>query len=47
MVINIGGARNIALDRDNGFATRQKITGSGPAHNQAAEEELRHQSRDT
>ena len=43
---NIGGARNTAPERANGFSTSHNITGSGPEHNKSAEEALRHQERE-
>ena len=44
---NSSGARNTALAKASGYATIQKTTGSGPELNQAAEEALSHQARET
>ena len=44
---NIGVARNTALEKANGYATRHNIAGSGPVPHQAVEEVLSHQLKDT
>ena len=44
---NIGGERKISLKNSSGSTTSQKATGSRPVYNQAEEEALSHQERDT
>ena len=44
---NIGGSRSTALEKSSGSARSQNVTVIRPVNNQAVEEELNHQSRDT